>query len=186
MPQSSSIIGLLRFLILKNNLGLDCKDKQKIIVEIGKQGFVLKDSHSAKGQDFGRLKSVSPVFITDSDEALYTRLPMDYGYMEEKKKSIEQYESDTFITDERKKYEQYEYYRRSSIAKELYQREIRNNSVLSSQATCLEKEKKQTCKCKNCIRRKRSEHMRWNAYTRVIGYAYNNGVRADRACPGGL
>lgn len=100
---------------------------------------------------------------------------------EEKKKSIEQYESDKFITDERKKYEQYEYYRRSSIAKELYQREIRNNSVLSSQATCLEKEKKQTCKCKNCIRRKRSEHMRWNAYTRVIGYAYNNGVRADRA-----
>ena len=23
--------------------------------------------------------------------------------------------------------------------------------------------------------------MRWNAYTRVIGYAYNNGFRADRA-----
>lgn len=84
LPQSSSIIGLLRFLILKNNLGLGCKDNQKIIVEIGKQGFVLKDSLSAKGLDFGRLKSVSPVFITDSDDALYTRLPMDYGYMVEK------------------------------------------------------------------------------------------------------
>lgn len=82
---------------------------------------------------------------------------------------------------EQKKYEQYEYYRRSSIAKELYQREIRNNPVLSSQTTCLETPKKQTCKCENCIRRKRSEHMRWNAYTRVIGYSYNNGTRADRA-----
>lgn len=81
----------------------------------------------------------------------------------------------------RKKYEQYEYYRLSSIAKELYQREIRNNSVLLSKTTCLETETKQTCKCENCIRRKKSEHMRWNAYTRVIGYTYKNGVRADRA-----
>ena len=84
-------------------------------------------------------------------------------------------------TNARKKYEQYEYYRLSSIAKELYQREIRKNSTLLSQTACLETEKLQTCKCKNCIRRKRSEHMRWNAYTRVTGYSYNNGIRADRA-----
>lgn len=81
----------------------------------------------------------------------------------------------------RRKYEQYEYYRLSSIAKELYQREIKNNTTLMSETVCIEKEKKQTCQCTNCIRRKRSEHMRWNAYTRVIGYAYHNGVRADRA-----
>jgi len=81
----------------------------------------------------------------------------------------------------RKKYEQYEYYRLSSIAKELYQREIKNNATLFAETMCLEKDRKQTCKCKNCIRRKKSEHMRWNAYTRVIGYAYHNGIRADRA-----
>lgn len=81
----------------------------------------------------------------------------------------------------RKKYEQYEYYRLSSIAKELYQREIKNNAILFAQARCLENGQKQTCKCENCIRRKKSEHMRWNAYTRVIGYAYHNGIRADRA-----
>lgn len=81
----------------------------------------------------------------------------------------------------RKKYEQYEYYRLSSIAKELYQREIKNNTTLLSETACTEEENKQTCKCANCIRRKKSEHMRWNAYTRVIGYSYYNGVRADRA-----
>lgn len=78
---------------------------------------------------------------------------------------------------EQKKYEQYEYYRRSSIAKELYRRGIRNNPELLSQTICPKPE----CECENCIRRKRSEHMRWNAYTRVIGYAYDNGIRADRA-----
>ena len=80
----------------------------------------------------------------------------------------------------RKKYEQYEYYRLSSMAKELYQREVRNNAALLAASTCSQKEKKQTCKCDNCVRRKRSEHMRWNAYTRVLGYTYNT-ERADRA-----
>ncbi len=78
------------------------------------------------------------------------------------------------------KYEQYEYYRLSSISKELYQREIRGNATLLSETTCLEKEKKQTCMCDNCTRRRKSEHMRWNAYTRVIGFSYGR-VRADRA-----
>ncbi len=85
------------------------------------------------------------------------------------------------IEKARKKYEQYEYYRHSSVAKELYQREIRGNSVLLAQTICLKTGKEQTCQCENCIRRKRSEHMRWNAYTRVIGYTYDNGIRADRA-----
>lgn len=90
--------------------------------------------------------------------------------------------NDKIVKKTRKKYEQYEYYRLSSIAKELYQREIkRNKTTLLAQTVCLEDEKKQTCVCKNCIRRKKSEHMRWNAYTRVIGYAYKKDVRADRA-----
>ena len=85
------------------------------------------------------------------------------------------------VENARKKYEKYEYYRLSSIAKELYQREIRKNPTLLAQTTCLEAEKKQTCECENCVRRKKSEHMRWNAYTRGLGYVYRDGVRADRA-----
>lgn len=81
----------------------------------------------------------------------------------------------------RKRYEQYEYYRRSSVAKELYQREIKANAILRKATTCLGKENMQTCQCENCIRRKRSEHLRWNAYTRVLGYSYNRNSRADRA-----
>ena len=81
---------------------------------------------------------------------------------------------------EKNKYEQYEYYRLSSISKELYQREIKSNSVLSLQTECTETEKQPTCKCENCIRRKKSEHMRWNAYTRVIGFSHSK-TRADRA-----
>ncbi len=81
----------------------------------------------------------------------------------------------------RKKYEKYEYYRLSSIAKELYQREINNNPNLKSLTSCSKDENRQICDCDNCLRRKRSEHMRWNAYTRVLGYTYHPNTRADRA-----
>ena len=80
MPQSSSLIGLVRFLILKNRLGLDGKDKEAIKREIGEKGFMIDDSLVGDGQDYGRLKSVSAVFITDADGAYYTRMPMDSGY----------------------------------------------------------------------------------------------------------
>lgn len=80
----------------------------------------------------------------------------------------------------RKKYDQYEYYRLSSIAKELYQQGIKNTASLRDATACLE-DGRQTCECENCVRRKRSEHMRWNAYTRTIGFSYKDGIRADRA-----
>ena len=80
----------------------------------------------------------------------------------------------------RQRYEQYEYYRLSSIAKELYQREIKNNPVLLDASVCLKRNGKQTCECPNCVRRKKSEHMRWNAYTRLLGFSYSES-RADRA-----
>lgn len=88
--------------------------------------------------------------------------------------------NDTAAENARKKYEQYEYYRLSSIAKELYQREIKNSPSLWKEAACYE-DGGQTCQCSNCIRRKRSEHMRWNAYTRIIGFSYKEKGRADRA-----
>lgn len=82
---------------------------------------------------------------------------------------------------ERKKYEKYEYYRRSSMAKEIYQRGVRANSVLAELTACTKGGDKQTCDCENCGRRKRSEHLRWNAYTASVGYEYKKNVRADRA-----
>ncbi len=85
------------------------------------------------------------------------------------------------VENAKRKYEQYEYYRNSSIAKELYQREIKKNPALVDATTCLEKSGKQICRCENCIRRKLSEHRRWNAYMRVIGFSYQGGKRADRA-----
>lgn len=81
----------------------------------------------------------------------------------------------------RENYERFEYYRDSSIAKELYQREIKTNSVLKKLSECIGEKGSQVCECENCVRRKRSEHFRWNTYARVNGYSYNNGVRADRA-----
>ncbi len=102
--------------------------------------------------------------------------PDDWGY--------EYCNTPDAIAEERKKYEKYEYYRLSSIAKELYQAEVAANTELSALATCSEKDAdgkvKQTCECDNCIRRKKSEHMRWNAYTRVMGFSYGK-PRADRA-----
>ena len=80
---------------------------------------------------------------------------------------------------EKKKYEQYEYFRYSSIAKELYQREIRENDEMLKATTC-SNGGQSTCRCENCIRRKRSEHRRWNAYTRTIGFICGD-ARADRA-----
>ena len=93
--------------------------------------------------------------------------------------NFENAKSDNAMANARDKYEKYEYYRLSSMAKELY-KDVVDNS-LSFLSKCTEKEMLQTCLCRNCIRRKKSEHMRWNAYTRCIGYSYNGGLRADRA-----
>lgn len=121
---------------------------------------------------------------SDVEENIYNEWLQQRGkvYVDGEEWDFKSAKNDKIVKKTRKKYEQYEYYRLSSIAKELYQREIkRNKTTLLAQTVCLEDEKKQTCVCKNCIRRKKSEHMRWNAYTRVIGYAYKKDVRADRA-----
>ena len=97
-----------------------------------------------------------------------------------KLKGIEYCKTEEFQQNEKRKYEKFEYYRRSSIAKELYQRAINSNPLFVAQTVCL-KAKLQTCECENCVRRKKSEHMRWNAYTRVIGYTYNEGLKMTRA-----
>lgn len=80
----------------------------------------------------------------------------------------------------RQQYEKYEYYRLSSMAKELAVMERASSKTLSEAIRCTQ-EGLQTCECENCIRRKKSEHMRWNAYTRVVGYSFSKTGRADRA-----
>lgn len=85
--------------------------------------------------------------------------------------------------EEKRKYEKHEYYRLSSMAKALYTENVRK--TLESLVDCEKIESKdkiiQTCMCPGCVRRKKSEHMRWNAYMRSMGYTYKNGLRADRA-----
>jgi hypothetical protein len=67
------------------------------------------------------------------------------------------------------------------MAKEIYQRGVRANSVLAELTACTKGGDKQTCDCESCGIRKRSEHLRWNAYTASLGFEYKKGVRADRA-----
>jgi hypothetical protein len=103
-----------------------------------------------------------------------TLLPREKTYFFQAKAEGEERKS-------RNAYEQHEYYRLSSIAKELYQRRLQRSEEARGLTACRMPERLKTCECENCLRRKRSEHMRWNAYTRIIGYSYQNGIRADRA-----
>lgn len=93
---------------------------------------------------------------------------------EKKLKELEKSKTAEAKISNRKRYEKFEYYRYSSISKELYQREIRCMPSLLSRTLCLAEEKLQTCTCENCVRRKKSEHMRWNAYMRVNGFSYDS------------
>ena len=90
------------------------------------------------------------------------------------------------LEENREAFERYEYFRHSSIAKELYRRgtvgsgDWSGDLVISQVGRCVGGTGEASCRCNNCVRRKRSEHMRWNAYTRILGYARSD-CRADRA-----
>lgn len=84
------------------------------------------------------------------------------------------------VMKNKKKFAKYEYYRLSSIAKAMYKNEVEGNAALYDLTKCL-KNGEQSCECENCVRRKRSEHMRWNAYMRVNGFSYNADGKNDRA-----
>lgn len=71
-------------------------------------------------------------------------------------------------------YYQYEYYRESSIATYLHKKYI-VPAFLDTE----EKDHPLTCICESCIKRRITEHMRWNAYMRSIGYCYG-AERCDR------
>ena len=80
-------------------------------------------------------------------------------------------------------YDQYEYYRDSSVAKETYCKLIRDDAFkeyfeenFNASNHIEEKPYEKICSCKKCIAFRESEHMRWNAY----GYRYDP-IRNDRA-----
>lgn len=91
-------------------------------------------------------------------------------------------ESEEAVEEMKKDYERFEYFRHSSISKEIYQRAVKANPQLSELTSCTLGGDIQTCTCEHCITRKMSEHMRWNAYMRCAGYSHvNTMLRADRA-----
>lgn len=81
MPQQTSLLGMVRFLLLSNDTGLFDKNNNEIIgkkaeVEkmIGSTSFrVQKDK---KMNLFGKIKSIGPCFIYDNEKRYY-RAPMD-------------------------------------------------------------------------------------------------------------
>lgn len=77
-------------------------------------------------------------------------------------------------------YTSYEYYRNSSIARAIHQDMLAGNldRYFDSLSTEGHIESK-ICSCKRCVARKKTEHIRWNAYMRAGGYRY--GDRNDRA-----
>lgn len=76
------------------------------------------------------------------------------------------------IKGEAQKYVSFEYFRRSSIAKAMH-KEITGDYFADT------KDHSPICTCEICEARRKTEHMRWNAYMRSEGYV--KGVRNDRA-----
>lgn len=77
------------------------------------------------------------------------------------------------LIGEAERYLGYEYFRFSSIARSLHKKRM------EKKYPCIG-DKSVICDCENCDIRRRTEHMRWNAYMRTIGFTYN-AKRNDRA-----
>ncbi len=85
------------------------------------------------------------------------------------------------------KYMQFEYYRYSSVSKAAH-KELVETGLFKDAMQCTQiltdKDGNEVvnplCRCDACNNRRKTEHMRWNAYMRVNGYRYGKS-RADRA-----
>ena len=69
--------------------------------------------------------------------------------------------------EDRRAYEQFEYFRKSSMARALHSKALKK--AFPHRIDCT-RGRKQICMCENCVWRKKTEHMRWNAYMRMLGY----------------
>ena len=83
MPQQTSLLGMMRFLLLSNNPDLfDIKDnciKKDVDVDgwIGKSGFSVKSDKSTN--EYGKILSLGPCCVY-GNEKYYFRAPMDKGF----------------------------------------------------------------------------------------------------------
>ena len=98
-------------------------------------------------------------------------LEWNYKYMYDESGSVAKE-----LISEIEKYSRFEYFRRSSVAKAVHKEMI--YKVFPEEISC-KKYGNFLCDCDNCERRRKSEHMRWNAYMRVNGYIWGE-QRSDR------
>jgi CRISPR-associated protein Cmr3 len=83
-PQQTSILGLLRYVLLlkEGKLGKDISTDSDVVGLVGKQSF---NAFPDKELDYGKIKSLSPVFITDENNTAYFARPLDWQYQFVKK-----------------------------------------------------------------------------------------------------
>lgn len=78
-PQQTSILGLLRYLLLlkENKLGSNLASDQTAIDLIGKESF---STFPIEELSYGKIQTLSPVFIVDQNETAYFPRPLDWDY----------------------------------------------------------------------------------------------------------
>lgn len=93
MPQTSTIIGMLRYEILRRSGALDSKVSQdQWSGLIGEQSFSLDAAlRPDTPTSFGLISAVSPVFLSDGQGKYYTPMPLDQGILYNKVKGRSYY-----------------------------------------------------------------------------------------------
>jgi len=78
-PQQSALLGMLRFELLKEKKLLPIQQSNKAAVKqlIGEKSFGFE--RNSNEFEFGIIKKISPVFLTDSEQDLIP-VPLDYDY----------------------------------------------------------------------------------------------------------
>lgn len=84
MPSQTTLIGMIRFFLLKQSESVR-NDYQIDTDLIGKESFNMAKylSESAMEQDFGIIKKISPLFLSDQDERYYIATPKNHQISED-------------------------------------------------------------------------------------------------------
>lgn len=87
-----------------------------------------------------------------------------------------------YVMDSILSYTNFEYYRNSSIAREIHQELLKQYFPAYFDAFDPQHRHRDipVCSCEKCRTQRITEHMRWNAYMSVNGYIYSD-KRSDRA-----
>ncbi|MEM7571692.1 MAG: hypothetical protein AAF433_02275 [Bacteroidota bacterium] len=83
LPQQSSLLGMLRYLLLRENKLLyqagSWPDQEKTVKLVGRKGFSFNPAEpSAKNESFGIIKGISPLRISDGTD-FWDLVPLDQG-----------------------------------------------------------------------------------------------------------